>query len=153
MIPILPLPSCIFSKVCHWLTCDGLQGVNKHNGETVAVKTFNQLSHMRPQEVQMREFEVSPGRATLQEYSLIIGLTRGHAPCSSGPDHELGVTGSGESQTREHRQAAGHRGGAGGAGQGEVIMLLLLISRANVRFQQLAPVIHMIINSIFPIVS
>ena len=29
------------------------QGVNKHNGETVAVKTFNQLSHMRPQEVQM----------------------------------------------------------------------------------------------------
>ena len=36
-----------------------LQGVNKHNGETVAVKTFNQLSHMRPQEVQMREFEVS----------------------------------------------------------------------------------------------
>ena len=62
VIPILPLPSCIFSKVCHWLTCDGLQGVNKHNGETVAVKTFNQLSHMRPQEVQMREFEVSPGR-------------------------------------------------------------------------------------------
>ena len=39
-----------------------LQGVNKHNGETVAVKTFNQLSHMRPQEVQMREFEVcQPG--------------------------------------------------------------------------------------------
>ena len=35
-----------------------LKGVNKHNGETVAVKTFNQLSHMRPQEVQMREFEV-----------------------------------------------------------------------------------------------
>ena len=32
--------------------------MNKHNGETVAVKTFNQLSHMRPQEVQMREFEV-----------------------------------------------------------------------------------------------
>ncbi len=30
-----------------------LQGVNKHNGETVAVKTFNQLSHMRPQEVQV----------------------------------------------------------------------------------------------------
>ena len=69
----------------------------------------------------MREFEVSPGQATLQEYSLIIGLTRGHAPCSSGPDHELGVTGSGESQAREHRQAAGHRGGAGGAGQGEVL--------------------------------
>ena len=32
--------------------------MNKHNGESVAVKTFNQLSHMRPQEVQMREFEV-----------------------------------------------------------------------------------------------
>lgn len=34
------------------------QGVNKNNGEPVAVKTFNQVSHMRPQEVQMREFEV-----------------------------------------------------------------------------------------------
>lgn len=34
------------------------QGVNKNNGEPVAVKTFNQLSHMRPQDVQMREFEV-----------------------------------------------------------------------------------------------
>nr|CAG4641488.1 EOG090X01SN [Eurycercus lamellatus] len=34
------------------------QGVNKHTGEAVAVKTFNQLSHMRPQEVQLREFEV-----------------------------------------------------------------------------------------------
>uniref|UniRef100_A0A182JKV7 Uncharacterized protein n=1 Tax=Anopheles atroparvus TaxID=41427 RepID=A0A182JKV7_ANOAO len=34
------------------------QGVNKHNGEPVAVKTFNQLSHMRPPDVQMREFEV-----------------------------------------------------------------------------------------------
>lgn len=34
------------------------QGVNKVNGEPVAVKTFNQLSHMRPQDVQMREFEV-----------------------------------------------------------------------------------------------
>lgn len=34
------------------------QGVNKSNGEPVAVKTFNQLSHMRPQNVQMREFEV-----------------------------------------------------------------------------------------------
>lgn len=30
----------------------------KHNGEAVAVKTFNQVSHMRPYEVQMREFEV-----------------------------------------------------------------------------------------------
>lgn len=34
------------------------QGVNKHNGEAVAVKTFNQLSHMRPLDVQLREFEV-----------------------------------------------------------------------------------------------
>ncbi|KAB7500379.1 Serine/threonine-protein kinase TBK1 [Armadillidium nasatum] len=34
------------------------QGVDRHTGEPVAVKTFNQLSHMRPQEVQMREFEV-----------------------------------------------------------------------------------------------
>lgn len=34
------------------------QGVNKSNGEPVAVKTFNQLSHMRPPDVQMREFEV-----------------------------------------------------------------------------------------------
>ncbi|XP_046969917.1 inhibitor of nuclear factor kappa-B kinase subunit epsilon [Vanessa cardui] len=34
------------------------QGVNKNNGEPVAVKTFNQISHMRPHEVQMREFEV-----------------------------------------------------------------------------------------------
>lgn len=34
------------------------QGVNKNNGEPVAVKTFNQLSHMRPYDVQMREFEV-----------------------------------------------------------------------------------------------
>ncbi|XP_055383015.1 serine/threonine-protein kinase TBK1 [Condylostylus longicornis] len=34
------------------------QGVNKNNGESVAVKTFNQMSHMRPMDVQMREFEV-----------------------------------------------------------------------------------------------
>lgn len=34
------------------------QGVNKNNGEPVAVKTFNQLSHMRPRDVQVREFEV-----------------------------------------------------------------------------------------------
>lgn len=32
--------------------------MNKHNGEPVAVKTFNQMSHMRPIDVQMREFEV-----------------------------------------------------------------------------------------------
>ncbi|KAL7300519.1 hypothetical protein TKK_0006518 [Trichogramma kaykai] len=34
------------------------QGVNKNNGEPVAVKTFNQVSLMRPVDVQMREFEV-----------------------------------------------------------------------------------------------
>lgn len=34
------------------------QGVNKNTGEPVAVKTFNQLSHMRPHDVQIREFEV-----------------------------------------------------------------------------------------------
>lgn len=34
------------------------QGVNNNNGEPVAVKTFNQLSHMRPPDVQLREFEV-----------------------------------------------------------------------------------------------
>lgn len=34
------------------------QGVNKNDGEPVAVKIFNQLSHMRPHDVQMREFEV-----------------------------------------------------------------------------------------------
>lgn len=34
------------------------QGVNKNTGEPVAVKTFNQLSHMRPHDVQLREFEV-----------------------------------------------------------------------------------------------
>ena len=34
------------------------QGVDKKTGEAVAVKTFNQISHMRPQDVQLREFEV-----------------------------------------------------------------------------------------------
>ncbi|XP_022189807.2 serine/threonine-protein kinase TBK1 isoform X1 [Nilaparvata lugens] len=34
------------------------QGINRNNGEPVAVKTFNQLSHMRPHDVQVREFEV-----------------------------------------------------------------------------------------------
>lgn len=34
------------------------QGVNKNNGEPVAVKTFNQASHQRSSEVQLREFEV-----------------------------------------------------------------------------------------------
>lgn len=34
------------------------QGMNKHTGEVVAVKSFNHLSHMRPYEVQKREYEV-----------------------------------------------------------------------------------------------
>lgn len=34
------------------------QGVHKNSGEPVAVKTFNQLGQMRPQDVQVREFEV-----------------------------------------------------------------------------------------------
>jgi len=34
------------------------QGMNKHTGEVVAVKSFNHLSHMRPYEVQRREYEV-----------------------------------------------------------------------------------------------
>lgn len=33
-------------------------GVNKHTGDPVAVKGFNHASHMRPYEVQEREFEV-----------------------------------------------------------------------------------------------
>ena len=33
-------------------------GHNKHTGETVAVKCFNHLSHMRPYDVQKRELEV-----------------------------------------------------------------------------------------------
>lgn len=41
-----------------WFSIWIFQGVNKHNGEPVAVKTFNQLSTMRPYEVQIREFEV-----------------------------------------------------------------------------------------------
>jgi len=34
------------------------QGTSKHTGEAVAVKSFNHLSHMRPYEVQRREYEV-----------------------------------------------------------------------------------------------
>lgn len=34
------------------------QGMNKHTGEVVAVKSFNHLSHMRPYDVQKREYEV-----------------------------------------------------------------------------------------------
>lgn len=34
------------------------QGMSKHTGEVVAVKSFNQVSHMRPYEVQRREYEV-----------------------------------------------------------------------------------------------
>lgn len=33
-------------------------GMHKLTGEAVAVKSFNHLSHMRPYEVQKREFEV-----------------------------------------------------------------------------------------------
>lgn len=33
-------------------------GLHKGTGESVAVKSFNHLSHMRPYEVQRREFEV-----------------------------------------------------------------------------------------------
>ena len=33
-------------------------GVNKYTGDPVAVKSFNHASHMRPYEVQEREFEV-----------------------------------------------------------------------------------------------
>ncbi|XP_030380475.1 serine/threonine-protein kinase TBK1 isoform X2 [Scaptodrosophila lebanonensis] len=45
--------------MCTW--CNGVYihtyGVNKTTGESVAVKTFNPYSHMRPADVQMREFE------------------------------------------------------------------------------------------------
>lgn len=34
------------------------QGMSKHTGEVVAVKSFNTVSHMRPYEVQRREYEV-----------------------------------------------------------------------------------------------
>lgn len=34
------------------------QGVDKNNGEPVAVKTFNTVSQFRPHDVQIREFEV-----------------------------------------------------------------------------------------------
>ena len=36
------------------------------------VKTFNQLSHMRPQEVQMREFEVSLDESHIYIYESYI---------------------------------------------------------------------------------
>lgn len=49
---------CTTSVLGKGATASVFQGVNKVNGEPVAVKTFNQLSHMRPQEVQLREFEV-----------------------------------------------------------------------------------------------
>lgn len=49
---------CTTSVLGKGATAAVYQGVNKTNGEPVAVKTFNQLSHMRPQNVQMREFEV-----------------------------------------------------------------------------------------------
>ncbi|XP_076279940.1 I-kappaB kinase epsilon [Lasioglossum baleicum] len=49
---------CTTSVLGKGATGTVFQGVNKNNGEPVAVKTFNQLSHMRPHDVQMREFEV-----------------------------------------------------------------------------------------------
>ncbi|XP_078049644.1 I-kappaB kinase epsilon isoform X1 [Augochlora pura] len=49
---------CTTSVLGKGATGTVFQGVNKDNGEPVAVKTFNQLSHMRPRDVQMREFEI-----------------------------------------------------------------------------------------------
>lgn len=49
---------CTTSVLGKGATGTVFQGVNKNNGEPVAVKTFNQLSHMRPHNVQVREFEV-----------------------------------------------------------------------------------------------
>lgn len=49
---------CTTSVLGKGATGSVFQGVNKNTGESVAVKTFNPYSHMRPQEVQMREFEV-----------------------------------------------------------------------------------------------
>ncbi|BES90216.1 serine threonine-protein kinase [Nesidiocoris tenuis] len=49
---------CTTSVLGKGATGSVFQGVNKNTGEPVAVKTFNQLSHMRPHDVQLREFEV-----------------------------------------------------------------------------------------------
>ncbi|GIY87943.1 hypothetical protein CEXT_347441 [Caerostris extrusa] len=45
----------VLGKRCNWFV---YRGVHKETGESVAVKTFNHTSHLRPLEVQMREFEV-----------------------------------------------------------------------------------------------
>lgn len=39
-------------------TASVYQGMNKHNGDLVAIKFFNMVSHHRPYEVQRREYEV-----------------------------------------------------------------------------------------------
>ncbi|XP_037958688.1 serine/threonine-protein kinase TBK1 [Teleopsis dalmanni] len=48
---------CTTSVLGKGATGSVFQGVNKNTGESVAVKTFNPYSHMRPPDVQMREFE------------------------------------------------------------------------------------------------
>ncbi|XP_017835119.1 serine/threonine-protein kinase TBK1 isoform X1 [Drosophila busckii] len=48
---------CTTSVLGKGATGSVFQGVNKTTGESVAVKTFNPYSHMRPADVQMREFE------------------------------------------------------------------------------------------------
>uniref|UniRef100_A0A1A9WM29 Protein kinase domain-containing protein n=1 Tax=Glossina brevipalpis TaxID=37001 RepID=A0A1A9WM29_9MUSC len=48
---------CTTSVLGKGATGSVFQGVNKITGESVAVKTFNPYSHMRPPDVQMREFE------------------------------------------------------------------------------------------------
>uniref|UniRef100_W8BFK6 Serine/threonine-protein kinase TBK1 n=1 Tax=Ceratitis capitata TaxID=7213 RepID=W8BFK6_CERCA len=48
---------CTTSVLGKGATGSVFQGVNKNTGESVAVKTFNPYSHLRPQDVQMREFE------------------------------------------------------------------------------------------------
>ncbi|XP_034473988.1 serine/threonine-protein kinase TBK1 isoform X1 [Drosophila innubila] len=48
---------CTTSVLGKGATGSVFQGVNKTTGESVAVKTFNPYSHMRPADVQIREFE------------------------------------------------------------------------------------------------
>ncbi|XP_067623229.1 serine/threonine-protein kinase TBK1 isoform X1 [Eurosta solidaginis] len=48
---------CTTSVLGKGATGSVFQGVNKNTGESVAVKTFNPYSHLRPPDVQMREFE------------------------------------------------------------------------------------------------
>ena len=49
---------CTTSVLGKGATSAVLQGVNKNNCELVAVKTFTQLSRMRPNDEQVREFEM-----------------------------------------------------------------------------------------------